>query len=57
MAQHLRIGSVISISGQTGTVTNVTDAYIEYETVISGSTVVLIRPWAGMTGAFEVVTD
>jgi hypothetical protein len=60
--QHLRIGSVInwvSPSGQVtvsgATVTNITDAYIEYETD-TDPVVSHVRPWA-QTGRVEVVTD
>lgn len=60
--QHLRIGSVVNWTSSSGsttvngaTVTNITDAYIEYETDTDPVTV-HVRPWS-FTGRVEVVTD
>lgn len=62
MAQHLRIGSEVNWTSASGgttdngvTVTNITDAYLEYE-VPGNPVVVNVRPWA-QTGRVQVVTD
>lgn len=65
MAQHLRIGSVINYGGSLGApqfggalVTNVTDAYLEFEWTDPATSVtrVLVRPWNPAV-SIEVVTD
>lgn len=59
MAQHLREGSVILIGGSiTATVTNITDAYIEYVWMDGSTERVTVKSWGGSLGlSFEVVTD
>lgn len=61
MAQHLREGSVISYPSlpAEATVTNLTDAYIEFEYVdpTTSQTVAGVRTWATMTGMITVVSD
>lgn len=68
MAQHLRIGSVISfISGslqgpytyENSVVTNITDAYIEFEWTNPADSVTysVVRPWSIASQMIMVVTD
>lgn len=65
MAQHLRVGSVINYGGSLGApqyggavVTNITDAYLEFEWTDPATSLThdLVRPW-NPAAILEVVTD
>lgn len=56
---HLREGSVILIGGSIqATVTNITDAYIEYEWMDGSTQHITVRSWTGSAVfSFDVVAD